>query len=383
MTSGSRIEAVETVLADGGWHNYVFVRITTEDGLTGIGEATLEYHEEVVARQVADYAELLRGMEAGRIEHIWQRLYRSGFWRGGPVLMSALGGIDQALWDLKGKAAQMPVYDLLGGRVRDDVRLYANGPRGDDAAAIAEDARRIVQELGFPRLKIPAWGPSLGIAPDAAMRRTVEIVSAIREQVGPDIAIGVDIHGRYNTATVIQLATALEPFGIWFFEEPALPENPAQINEIARRISIPVATGERLHSRWDYQPLLAAGLIAIVQPDLGHCGGISEGRRIAALADVHRMGVAPHNPMSPVNTAASAHLAMATHNFVALEYLVNDVPWRDDLVDHAWKVSDGVLHVPDAPGLGIELNMDTCAAHPPKPVTRFEYRQPDGTVAEW
>jgi galactonate dehydratase len=380
-SSGRRIEAVETILADGGWHNYVFVVVTTEDGLTGLGEATLEYHEAIVAQAVARYGEVVRGMDAGRIEQIWQRLYRGGFWRGGPVLMSALSGIDQALWDLKGKAAGMPVYELLGGRCRDHLVLYGR-PRGEEPAAAATDAERLV-DLGYRRLKVAAFGPTRDVDTDSTIQKTVQLVAEIRARVGPEVALAVDAHGRFSPAMTIKLARALEPHGIWFLEEPALPEDPLGTAQVARATTIPIATGERLYSRWEFRPVLDAGGVAMVQPDLSHCGGISEGRRIAAMAETYRAGFAPHNPMSPVNTVVSAHVALATPNFVALEYLNDDVEWRDALLTRPLDVRDGILRLSDAPGLGIELDRETCRAHPPRPETRNEYTHDDGAVAEW
>jgi galactonate dehydratase len=382
LRSPSRIEAVETFLADAGWHNYVFVRLTTEGGLTGLGEATLEYFEDVVASTVARMGDVIRGIDASKIEHIWQRLYRGGFWRGGPVLMSAISGIEQALWDLKGKAAGMPVYDLLGGACRDDVELYANGPRGTSPDELAASAVRI-RDQGYAGLKLAAAGPVLPVDGPSAIHRTAADVAAIRSAVGPGMRIAVDAHGRYAPAMTVKLARALEPLDIWFVEEPVLPENPHALARIAAATSIPLAAGERLHSRWDFEPFLASGALALIQPDLAHCGGIAEGRRIAALAELHQAGLAPHNPMSPVNTAASAHLAMATPNFVALEYLVDDVPWRDALLKEPLDIRDGRLTLSDRPGLGIELDLEACRAHPPveRPWPAFEY--PDGAVAEW
>jgi galactonate dehydratase len=379
---GSRIESVETVSVAAGWRTWVFVRIITEEGATGLGEATLEYHEDLVARAVSDLGRVIRGLDSGRIEQIWQRLYRGGFWRGGPVLMSAISGIDQALWDLKGKAAGMPVYELLGGACRDYVTLYANGPRGTTADDLARSARQICDH-GFGKMKLAAIGPNLDVEAGPAIGRTVDIVRAVRDAVGPVVGIAVDAHGRFSPAMAIRLARQLEPLDIWFLEEPALPENPNGIAAIAAATTIPIAAGERLHSRWDFRPLIESSAIALAQPDLAHCGGISEGRRIAAMAEVHQIGLAPHNPMSPVNTLASAHVAMTSPNFVALEYLVDDVAWRDEIFDLPLAVADGILRVPDRPGLGIDLNLDASAAHPPEPVTRPGYTHADGAVAEW
>jgi galactonate dehydratase len=382
LRNPSRIEAVETVQVAGGWRTFVFVLITTEDGTTGIGEATLEYHEDTAAAAVHTLGEAIRGVDASRIEQIWQRLYRGGFWRGGPVLMSAISGIDQALWDLKGKAADMPVYQLLGGACRDYVELYANGPRGATPVELATSATGLVSR-GFRSMKLAAAGPVLAVDAGTAVARAREEVAAIRDAVGPDVRIAVDAHGRYNPAMAVRLAHALEPLDIWFLEEPVLPENAGALGRIATATTIPLALGERLHSRWDFRPFLEGGFVALAQPDLAHCGGISEGRRIAALAELHQTGFAPHNPMSPVNTAASAHLAMATPNFVALEYLTDDVPWAQGLFAQGLDAREGRIYLSDRPGLGLELDLEACRAHPPAAVPRPGFSHADGAVAEW
>ncbi|MDQ6793301.1 MAG: galactonate dehydratase [Chloroflexota bacterium] len=382
MGKRSRIEAVETLRAEAGWRSFVFVMITTDDGVTGVGEATLEYHEETVAAAVSQLGQAIRGVDASRIEWIWQRLYRGGFWRGGPVLMSAISGIDQALWDIKGKTAGMPVYELLGGACRDYVSLYANGPRGATTAELATSAASLT-DRGFSAMKLAAAGPVLAVDDESAIDRTRQDVAAIRDAVGSGVRIAIDAHGRYSPAMVVRLARALEPLDVWFLEEPVLPENSEALARVAASTTIPLALGERLHSRWDFRPFIEGGFLALAQPDLAHCGGISEGRRIASLAELHQVGFAPHNPMSPVNTAASAHLAMATPNFVALEYLVDEVEWASELLAEPLDVRDGRLVLSDRPGLGIELNVEACRAHPPTDVRRPGFDHVDGAVAEW
>lgn len=379
----SRIAAVETVRVAGGWRTFVFVVITTEDGSTGVGDATLEYYDHAVVGAVASLADELVGLEANRIEEIWQRLYRGGHWRGGPVLMTAISAIDQALWDLKGKALDAPVYELLGGPCRESVALYANGPRGSTPEELAASAARLV-ERGFGALKFLAAGPLGLLDGPEAIEATRRSAAAIRDRVGPDVRIAVDTHGRYSPAMVVRLAQALEPYDIWFLEEPVLPTNPDSLSWIARMTTIPLALGERLFSRWDFLPFFDAPGLALAQPDLAHCGGISEARRIATLAEMHDIGIAPHNPMSPINTLASAHLAMAVPNFVSLEYLADEVAWLGECFVAPLEVRDGRLVLPDRPGLGIELDRDGCRRHEPterpwRPLGRL----PDGSVAEW
>jgi len=377
----SRIEAVETVQVDGGWRTFVFVVVVTEGGLRGVGEATLEYHDAAVVAAIDEVARVIRGLDAMRIEDIWQRLYRGARWRGGPVLMTAISGIDQALWDIKGKLADLPVYELLGGACREYVALYANGPRGSTPDELAASAAAIVQR-GFDAMKLLAAGPVLAVDDGDPAERTREAVGAIREAVGPRARIAVDAHGQYSPAMAIRLARNLEPLGVWFLEEPVLPERPAALAQVGAATSIPLALGERLFSRWEFQPFLETGFLALAQPDLAHCGGVSEGRRIAALAELYHAGFAPHNPLSPVNTLVSAHLALATPNFVALEYVVDDVDWAGHLVTEPLDIRAGRLFVPDRPGFGVDLDMAVCRAHPPSRARWPLAFHADGGVAE-
>jgi galactonate dehydratase len=377
-----RIEAVETVVVDAGRCNYVFVRIHSSDGLVGLGEATLEWDDESVVAAVAHMSDVIVGMDARRIEHIWQTLYRGRFWRGGPVLMSAISGIEMALWDLKGKSLGAPVYELLGGACRDFVPLYANGPRGSTLAEFAASAAGIVAR-GYRGMKFAAVDATLAVDTGPGVERVEAIVAAVREAVGPEIAIAVDVHGRMSPAMSIRLARAIERHDIWFLEEPALPDNVPGLVLVRNGTSIPIAAGERVFERAGYRDLFEQRAVALVQPDIAHCGGISEGRRIAAMAESYQIGFAPHNPLSPVNTVASAHVAMATPNLVSMEYLVDDVPWRDAFLREPLRIEESRLYLSDAPGLGIELDLEVCRAHPPRRIFPPSFRQKDGAVAEW
>jgi galactonate dehydratase len=361
----------------------VFVRVLTEDGTHGIGEASLEYHEEIVVAAVNRLARELVGKSAAQIEHLWQIMVRGGFWRGGAVLMSAVSGIEQALWDLKGKRAGMPVYELLGGSCREHVALYANGIRGTSPEDCARSARGILA-LGFTAMKLTApFGTAFPVDGSGPIARAVDIVAAVREAVGPGTRLAIDVHGRLSASMSIRLARALEPYDIWFLEEPVIPEDPAGIEQVARATTIPVAAGERIHSRWGFRSLLDRRAVALIQPDVAHCGGIAEARRIASMAELDQVGFAPHNPLSPLNTIASAHVALATPNFVALECLVDDVPWRQEILNEPLHVHNGALTLPGRPGLGVDLNLEACRAHPFRPVERPVARHPDGSFSEW
>jgi galactonate dehydratase len=377
-----RISAVETVVVDGGMRNWVFVLVDTDDGLRGLGEATLEGKAETVLGAVADLSRLIVGQDASRIQHLWQVMYRDSFWRGGPAVLSALSGIEQALWDLAGKRAGMPVYELLGGACRDAIPLYANGPRGETPEEYAKSAASIIA-AGFTRLKVAPLEATLPVDSSSTIRRAATIVGAIRDEVGSEVAIAVDVHGRLSPAMSIRLARELEPLDIWFLEEPVLPENPQALADVARATSIPIATGERLLTRWGFREVLNKRAASLLQPDVSHCGGIFEARMIAAMGEVAYAGFAPHNPLSPVNTVASAHVAMASPNFTCLEWVVDAPLWTMDVLGEPLEIEHATLTLPRRPGLGIELDLERCREHPYRPTDLPVFRHGDGAVADW
>lgn len=377
-----KIAAVDTLIVDGGRRNWVFVTVVTEDGLQGLGEATLEGRAEAAAACVSELRRSLIGADARRIQHLWQVMYRHAFYRGGPAMTSAVSGVEQALWDLKGKALGVPVYELLGGACRDRLRVYANGPRGKSPEEYATSACAI-RAAGFNAMKVAPLEATMPVDDGATIRRAADCVRAIRDAVGPSVAIAVDVHGRLSPAMSIQFAHRIEDLDIWFIEEPSLPENPRAMAQVARATHIPVATGERLFTKFGFREVLELGAAALLQPDVSHCGGIQEARFIAAMAEVCYAGFAPHNPLSPVNTAASAQVAMASPNFVALEWVFDDVPWRDQLLTEPLAIRDGWLTLPARPGLGIDLDFEVCRAHPYNPVNLGAMWHEDGSVADW
>ena len=377
-----RITGIETVVVDGGMRNWVLVLVDTDEGVRGLGEATLEGKAETIVSAVGELARLVHGEDPSRIQHLWQVMYRHSFWRGGPVLMSAISGIEQALWDIAGKVAGRPVYDLLGGACRDRIPLYANGPRGNAPEEYADSARAIVA-AGFTAMKVAPLEPTLPVDSSVTIRRAAAVVGAIRDAVGPDVAIGVDVHGRLSPAMSIRLARELEPIDIWFLEEPVLPENAAAMADVARATSIPIATGERLFTKWGFREIVELRAAALLQPDVSHCGGILEARLIGAMGELSFAGLSPHNPLSPVNTVASAHVGMATPNFVALEWVFDNPPWTQEILTEPLAIRDGHLELPRTAGLGIELNLDACRAHPYRPVDLPAFWQADGAVADW
>lgn len=377
------ITGVRTVAVGAGWRNYVYVQIETDGGIVGLGEASIGGQTHSVIGAVKDLEPLLIGADPFRIEHLWQQAYRHAFWHGGVTFLSALSGVEVALWDIKGQALGVPIYRLLGGRVRDRVRAYANGPRGSTPDEIAKSARDLVSR-GFTALK---WVP-FGATPILGGRRYVDAavaeVRAVREAVGPDVELMVDGHGRLAPAMAVRMAEALAPFNLLFFEEPCLPENVPAMLRIAAKSPIPIATGERRYTRWDFRELLETRGIGVLQPDIVQSGGIAETRKIAALAEMHFVSVAPHNPWSWVNTVASLHLDAVIPNFLIQEVVSDHEPWRDEVVTSRPELgADGSFAVPESPGLGIALNLEAAKRYPP-----VEGRPPalwhdDGSVADW
>jgi len=377
-----KIAAVEPLVVDVGSRNWLFVVVDTDEGVRGIGEGSLPGHPRAVATAVEEYREYLDGEDPARIQHLWQLMYRQPFFRSGAVTLSAMSAIEQALWDIKGKVAGLPVYELLGGRCHDRIKLYANGPGGESLEEYAESARALVAQ-GFAALKTGSTEPILPVQGGGVVRRAAERMETLRDAVGADVEIAWDAHGRSSPAMSAKLAQALEPYDVWFLEEPALPENAKGLAQVARATSIPIATGERLFTKWAFREVLELGAAALLQPDLSHCGGVLEARAIAAMAEVYFCGFAPHNPLGPVNTIVSAHVGMASPNFVALEICLYPPDWTRELLTEPLVFSDGYLELSDRPGWGVELDVELCRAHPYAPHTLPILRHESGAVADW
>ena len=377
-----KIVSVEPLVVDVGSRNWLFVVVTTDEGLSGIGEGSLPGHPLAVAAAVEEYREYVVGEDPARIQHLWQVMYRQPFFRSGAVTLSAMSAIEQALWDIKGKVAGLPVYELLGGRCHDRIKLYANGPGGATLEELAESASSLI-DRGFTAMKTGIGEPVLPVQGDGLFRRAAERVEALRDAVGNEAEIAWDAHGRLTPAMSIKLARALEPYNIWFLEEPALPENAKALAQVARATSIPVATGERLFTKWAFREVLEHGGAALLQPDLSHCGGVLEARAIAALGEVYYCGFAPHNPLGPVNTIVSAHVAMASPNFVALEICLYPPDWTRELISEPLEFQNGYLELSDQPGWGVELDLELCRSHPYQPYKLPILEHPSGALADW
>ncbi|GAB4470246.1 MAG: galactonate dehydratase [Armatimonadaceae bacterium] len=368
---------------------WLFLKITTDDGTYGWGEPIVEGKAETVRACVEEMADFLIGKEAGHIEDLWQVLYRGGFYRGGPVLTSAISGIEQALWDIKGKRFGVPVYELLGGPVRDKVRVYA-WIGGDDPADVAAQALQRKSE-GYTAIKMNATGPLHWIDSPVHVVEAAARLQAVREAVGPDFGIGIDFHGRVHKGMAKMLVRALEPYTPMFIEEPVLAENNEAILELARLTTIPIATGERMFTRWHFKQLLAQGGVDILQPDLSHAGGIWEVRKIAAMAEAYDVAIAPHCPLGPIALAASLQLDFCTPNaFIQEQSLGIHYNQGSDLLDYltdpaVFHYSEGYVQRLEAPGLGIEINEDVVreAAKTGHRWRNPAWRVADGSLAEW
>ena len=377
-----KIIDVEPVSTHYNGRDFVFVRVHTDEGIIGTGEGTLEGRARTVSLAITELKDYILGEDPLRIEHLWQLMYRHAFYRGGPIMMSAISGVDQALWDIFGKSVNLPVHQLLGGRVRDKIRVYANGPRGTTPEEIAESALQI-KEAGYTAMKLCPFDATKPLDGQKTVKKARAIMAAVRDAVGPDIELAVDAHGRLSPAMGITLGQAIKEFDILFYEEPCLPENAATMATVARECGIPVATGERLFTIWGFRDILEKQAAVVLQPDLAHCGGISQGRKIAAMAEVNYAAFAPHNPLSPVNMRASLHLDAATPNFVIQEWVFDDPPLRNEMMVNPVVVKDGWAEVPMEPGLGTDLNMEVVLANPPKGSHCSVLWHEDGAVADW
>lgn len=368
---------------------WLFLKIETDEGICGWGEPVVEGHAHTVKAAVEEMSYYLLGKDPRKIEDLWQTMYRTGFYRGGPVMMSAIAGIDQALWDIKGKYYQMPVYEMLGGACRDKLKVYCwiGGDRPNDIRRQALEK----YEQGYRAVKMNATEEMHYIDTFDKVEAVVERVAAIREALGMKMDIAVDFHGRVHKTMAKVLARELEPLHPMFIEEPVLPQNNEALREIARSCSIPIATGERMFSRWEFKNLLQDGYVDIIQPDLSHAGGISECKKISAMAEAYDVAVAPHCPLGPIALAACVQMDTCTPNvFIQEQSLGVHYNQGSDLLDYlndrsVFTYKDGFTDILTRPGLGIDVNEELVEEMAKKghnwknPV----WRNYDGTIAEW
>ena len=366
-----------------------FVEIITEDGCSGWGEAVLEGHAHTVLACVEEMKDYLIGAEAGNIEDIWNVLYRAGFYRGGGVLMSAIAGIDQALWDVKGKYYNAPVYELLGGRCHEKMKVYSwiGGDRPTDVGNAAKEK----QEAGFRAIKMNATEELQMVDSYEKIDQVLERVAAIREKCGKYFGIAIDFHGRVHKPMVKILAKKLEEFDPMFIEEPVLCEHMENFKEIAAACNIPIATGERLYSRYDFKRLLQAGGVDIIQPDLSHAGGITEVKKIAAMAEAYDVALAPHCPLGPIALSACLNVDAVSYNAVIQEQSIGiHYNVGKSVLDYVknkkdFEFTEGYVKLPQIPGLGVEVDKKLVLKENENPHNWKNpvWRHEDGSVAEW
>jgi galactonate dehydratase len=361
-----KITAIKTFICHAYRTNWVFVKVLTDiDGLYGVGEATLEHKEYTVAKACEELERIFLGKDPHRIEESWHLAYRDAYWRGGPVLMSALSAVEMALWDIKGKDLGVPVYQLLGGKVRESVPCYANGwfAPAKTPAEFAEKAKLAVKQ-GFKALKWDPFGTAYLQIERKQLNESLECVAAVYDAVKAEADIIIEGHGRFDIPTAVRIGNALSEFDILWFEEPIPPQNLEGLAEVKRRIKVPVSGGERLYNRWEFRPLFEQRAVDFIQPDVSHAGGIMELKKIAAMAEAYHIPICPHNPSGPIANAATLQLAACVPNFYLLETMSSDVPWRNEISNEEVHFENGNMIVPDKPGLGIDINEDEIKKHP-------------------
>jgi len=381
-----KITNINSYLVRPRWH---FIEIETDEGITGWGEPVIEGKAFTVKACVEEMKSYLIGQNPMKIEDIWNTLYRAGFYRGGPILMSAIAGIDQALWDIKGKYYNAPVYELMGGACRDKMRVYSwiGGDRPSDVARAAKEK----QNAGFTAIKMNATEELQYIDSYDKVDAVLERVASIREATGKYFGIAIDFHGRVHKPMAKILAKKLEEYNPMFIEEPVLSENMEAFLEIAQSSNIPIATGERLFSRWDFKRLFNLGCVDIIQPDLSHAGGITEVKKIASMAEAYDIALAPHCPLGPVALAACLQVDATCHNAVIQEQSIG-IHYNEgrSVLDYVlnpedFEFKDGFIDLPRKPGLGVIMNKELIVEENQNPHSWKNpvWRHKDGSIAEW
>ncbi|MBL8178314.1 MAG: galactonate dehydratase [Bryobacterales bacterium] len=379
-TGAMKITDIKTFLIGAGGRNWLYVKVLTDQGLFGIGEAYSAGPDEATVKVIEDFKLWLVGQDPRNVQYLFDILYNTTRFPGGIITNSAISGIEHALWDLAGKSAGLPVWALLGGRVRNKIRTYQS-IGGGTAQEAGESAKKMVEKYGYTALKMGIMAPG-DMPQNQALRLSTERVRAVREAVGPDIDIGVDIHTKFvEVERAMRLAQALEPYQIMWLEEPIRPENFAAMKKLSDHVKVPLASGESNYMIHEFRPLIDQQAVDFVQPDICCCGGVLTMKKIAAMAEAMYIRVAPHNPMSPLATAVNAHFAASTPNFHILEYHAPDTsPWKDVLKEPLMVQKDGYIEIPNKPGWGVELNEEAFKSMPPQPWRRGTNFRKDGSV---
>lgn len=360
-----KITDIRTFVVDCFRTNWVFVKVYTDEGLTGVGEGTLEYKEKALCGAVEHIKSYLLGKDPCQIERHYHAIYRDAYWRGGAVLMSALSAVEMALWDILGKSLGVPVWQLLGGRANDDCRTYVNGWfAGAKTPEEFGERARAAAERGVSAMKWDPFGKNYMQISPAELRQAVRCIAAVREAVGEDVELLIEGHGRFDVPTATRIAAEIAPFRPLFFEEPVPPDNLEALAAVREKSPVPIAAGERLYTRYDYNELFRRRAADYIQPDISHAGGIMELKKLAAQAEANYIAFAPHNPSGPVANAATLQIAGCCPNFCILEIMYADVDYRRYITNENLAYENGRIRIGDKPGLGIELNEEECLRHP-------------------
>lgn len=360
-----KVTAIKTFICNAFRTNFVFVKVETDSGLHGWGEATLEYKELTVQAAIHDLESYLIGKNPHNIEAFRHDCYRDAYWRGGPVLMSALAGVEMALWDIKGKALGVPCYQLLGGKVRDSVPIYVNGwfSPAKTPDEFAEKAKEVAAKK-FLGCKWDPFGKAWQQISKHDLNSAMECIAKVAEVVGEDVQLLIEGHGRFDIPTAVKIGRRLEEFDIFWFEEPIPPDDKEGMKQVKDRVRVSIAAGERLYNRYEYRQFFELGCSDYIQPDISHAGGLFEMRMLGAEAEARHIGFCPHNPSGPVANAATLQLAACVPNFVMLEMMMTDVPYRAEICDEDLTIKGGRMVIPDRPGIGIDLNEKELLKHP-------------------
>lgn len=363
------------------WRTFLFVVIETDEGLSGLGEAGLTGHEREAAAAVATLEEMLLGEDPFCIEHLWQKMFRGRFFPAQRVVSAAIAGIDVALWDIKGKALDVPVYELLGGRVRNRVVTYPHVHAGSPEELVEAAQAKVEEGWRFIRWDLPKDGDTF--EPATAVRRGVREFAALRDALGDEIELCMDVHTRLAPSDALTLCRAVEPFRPYFIEDPLRSEDTNPYRMLRARTAVPLAAGEQYSSKWEFRQLIEEDLIDYARIDLAICGGLTEARKIAGWCETHHIRVAVHNPIGPVSTAACLHFNLATSNFGVQELPRRPGESLADVVLHQPEWRDGFLYPPERPGLGIEIDLSSLEKYPYKPTPIPRLSREDGSVANW
>ena len=378
-----KITGVEPILVEPRW---LFVKISTDKKITGWGEA-LGDKGETIATAIRELRRYLIGKDPTRIEHHWQAMYRRAFWRGGPVLNAAISGVEMAMWDILGKSLNVPVYTLMGGKCRDKIRLYYNIGEGKEDDKERERAyehttkgwKKLIDKKGITAIKFCPFEASRPLEGIKEIKKVSNKVRKIREEIGNEIDLIIECHGRLSSHLSVVMIEEIAQYYPLFVEEPCLPENMDELAMITKKVKVPIATGERLFTKYSFSQLFERCHIAVAQPDLAICGGIMEGKKIAAIAEAHYASVAPHSPYGPILTAASLQLATCIPNFLIQEFC----SFGEGVIKEPFKIKDGYVEIPTKPGLGIELDEDYIKKHPYQSKDLLVFNHEDGSIADW